>query len=333
MSRERPVVVLCMWGDLAPHLLDEHLPRLRAIADITDAVPLERFDDDRADALLGSAEVLLTGWLCPPLTVDVLDRAPNLALVAHAAGTVKDHVTRDVWERGVRVTTAATANAVPVAEFSLAAILFANKHVFASRERFRKRRTEMLLPGTAGNRNKTIGIVGASRVGRHLIELLRPFDLDIIVSDPLLTPAEAGALGVELASLQELLDRSDVVSLHVPAVPSTKHMIGATELARMRDGATLINTARGSVVDHDALAAELQTRRLNAVLDVTEPEPLPEDSPLFDMPNVFLTPHIAGAAGSEIPRLAEMAIDEIERWSRGEPLQHEVLATDWDRIA
>ena len=134
-------------------------------------------------------------------------------------------------------------------------------------------------------------------------------------------------------SLQELLDRSDVVSLHVPAVPSTKHMIGATELARMRDGATLINTARGSVVDHDALTAELQTRRLNAVLDVTEPEPLPEDSPLFDMPNVFLTPHIAGAAGLEIPRLAEMAIDEIERWSRGEPLQHEVLATDWDRIA
>ena len=137
-----------MWGDLAPHLLDEHLPRLRAIADVPDAVPLERFDDDRADALLGSAEVLLTGWACPPLTGDVLDRAPNLALVAHAAGTVKDHVTREVWERGVQVSTAATANAVPVAEFSLAAVLFANKHVFASRERFRKRRTDMLLPGT-----------------------------------------------------------------------------------------------------------------------------------------------------------------------------------------
>jgi phosphoglycerate dehydrogenase-like enzyme len=333
MTRERPVVVLAMWGDLAPHLLDEHLPRLRDLAELADAVPLERFDDERADALLGSAEVLLTGWLCPPLTDDVLDRAPDLALVAHAAGTVKEHVTPAVWERGVQVSSAAAANAVPVAEYSLAAILFANKHVFASRERYRKRRTEMLLPMSAGNRDKTIGVVGASRVGRHLIELLGPFDLDVVVSDPLLTEAEADRLGAELVSLDDLLDRSDVVSLHVPAVASTKHMIGVAELARMRDGATLINTARGSVVDHVALITELHTRRINAVLDVTEPEPLPEDSPLFDMPNVFLTPHIAGAAGSEIPRLAGLAIDEIERWTRGEPLQHEVFATDWDHIA
>jgi phosphoglycerate dehydrogenase-like enzyme len=333
MTRERPVVVLAMWGDLAPHLLGEHMPRLRSIADVPDDVPLERFDDERADALLGSADVLLTGWLCPPLDAHVLDRAPDLALVAHAAGTVKDHVTPVVWERGITVTTAAGANAVPVAEFSLAAILFANKHVFASRERFRKRRTEMLLPTTAGNRNKTIGVVGASRVGRHLIDLLAPFDLEVVVSDPTLSSADADAIGAELVSLDELLDRSDVVSLHVPAVPSTKHMIGQAQLARMRDGATLVNTARGSVVDHEALLAALQTRRINAVLDVTEPEPLPEDSPLFDMPNVFLTPHIAGAAGTEIPRLAEMAIDEIERWTRGEPLHHEVFATDWDRIA
>jgi phosphoglycerate dehydrogenase-like enzyme len=166
-----------------------------------------------------------------------------------------------------------------------------------------------------------------------VIDLLRPFDLDVVVADPLISPEEADALGVELVSLNGLLERSDIVSLHVPAVPSTEKLIGRDELALMADGSTLINTARGAVVDHDALAAELESRRLNAVLDVTDPEPLPADSPLFEMPNVFLTPHIAGAAGTEIPRLAELALDEIERWACGRPLQHEVLAEDWDRIA
>jgi phosphoglycerate dehydrogenase-like enzyme len=267
------------------------------------------------------------------VTADVLDRAPNLQLIAHAAGTVKEFVTPAVWERGVKVSSAAAANAVPVAEYCLAAILFTNKHAFAASRRYHDRREDMLLPVSSGNRAKTIGVVGASRVGRHLIELLRPFDMEVVVYDPMLDDDAAAALGVESIELDELLRRSHVVSLNVPAVPSTEGMIGARELALMQDGATLINTARGSVVDHDALIAELQDRRLHAVLDVTSPEPLPADSPLFDLRNVFLTPHIAGASGTEIPRLAELAIDEIERWTRGEALQHEVRADDWDHIA
>jgi phosphoglycerate dehydrogenase-like enzyme len=329
----RPFVVLAMFGGLAPHLLGESFDRLQTIAEVPDLEPLERFDDDRADDLLGKADVLLTGWLCPPVTDAVLDRAPNLRLIAHAAGTVKEHVTPAVWKRGVRVSSAAAANAVPVAEFTLAAILFANKRVFRFHERYLARREEMLLPLDAGNRAKTVGLVGASRVGRLVIELLRPFDLQVVVADPLLPSDEADALGVELVTLDELLERSDIVSLHVPAVPSTEKLIGRDELARMADGATLINTARGSVVDHDALSVELERRRLNAVLDVTDPEPLPADSPLFDLSNVFLTPHIAGAAGTEIPRLAALAVDEIERWTRDMPLEHEVRAEDWDRIA
>ena len=170
-------------------------------------------------------------------------------------------------------------------------------------------------------------------MGRHLMALLGSFDFDVVVFDPLLTADDAAALGAELVTLDELLERSHVVSLNVPAVPSPENMIAARELALMRDGATLINTARGSVIDHDAFIVELTAGRLHAVLDVTTPEPLPADSPLFDLANVFLTPHVAGAAGSEIPRLAELALDEIERWTRGEPLRHEVFAADWDRIA
>jgi phosphoglycerate dehydrogenase-like enzyme len=110
-------------------------------------------------------------------------------------------------------------------------------------------------------------------------------------------------------------------------------MIGAAQLSRMRDGAVLVNTARGSLVDHDALEGELVSGRLSAVLDVTDPEPLPKSSPLYELPNVFLTPHVSGAAGTEIARLSELAIDEIERWANDDPLLHEVREADWDRIA
>lgn len=335
MSAEptRPTVVLAMLEALAPHLLGETMARLETVADVPDPVPIERWDDDRADALLARADVLLTGWLCPPIDGHVLDRAPRLRLVAHGAGTVKEHLTPEVWARGVRVSSAAAANAVPVAEFCLAAILFANKHVFESIAGYHDRRQEMLLPLSAGNRAKVVGVVGASRVGRHLLELLQPFDLDVVVHDPFLDAGAAAELGARLVSLDELLEQSHVVSLNVPAVPSTAKMIGTEQLARMRDGATLLNTARGSVVDHDALLAELTTGRLSAVLDVTTPEPLPADSPLFDLPNVVLTPHIAGAAGTEIPRLAELAVDEIDRWARTGTLEHEVLLADWDAIA
>jgi phosphoglycerate dehydrogenase-like enzyme len=136
--------------------------------------------------------------------------------------------------------------------------------------------------------------------------------------------------GVEL---DELLAASDVVSLHAPSLPSTRHMLDARRLALLGDGATLINTARGALIDHDALVVELLTGRIDAVIDVTEPEVLPPDSPLYDLPNVVLTPHIAGALGVEIRRLGDSAVDEIERYAAGEPFAHPVTAADLERIA
>jgi phosphoglycerate dehydrogenase-like enzyme len=127
--------------------------------------------------------------------------------------------------------------------------------------------------------------------------------------------------------------RSDVDTLHAPALPETHYLLDARRLALLRDGAVLVNTARGALVDPEALVRELVAGRIDAVLDVTEPEVLPPDSPLYELPNVFLTPHVAGALGSERARLVELALDEIARFVRGEPLQHEVRLEDWDRIA
>lgn len=334
---ERPTVVLAMLDRVAAWVLtDAHMERLRTLCDVPDAAPLLRFDDERARALLARAEILLTGWGCPRIDETVLPQAPTLRAIVHAAGTVKGHVAEECWDRGIAVTSAAAANALPVAEFTLAAILFANKRVFRLQQRYREERAFRLWaeeePGL-GNYRKTIGIVGASMIGRRMIELLRPFDLAVLVYDPFLTGEEAASLSVEKVELDELLRRSDVVTLHAPALPETEHMIDARRLALLGDGATLINTARGWLVDMAALEAELGSGRIDAMVDTTEPEVLPADSSLYTLPNVFLTPHIAGSLGAETWRMTDMALDEIERYVRGEPFLYGIHREDLGRIA
>jgi phosphoglycerate dehydrogenase-like enzyme len=184
-----------------------------------------------------------------------------------------------------------------------------------------------------GNFGKRVGLVGLSRIGRRLAQLLQPFDLEVVAWDPTLDAATIADQGATATELDELLESCDVTSLHAPLLPETHGLIDARRLALMPDGATLVNTARGGLVDGKALERELVSGRLRAVIDTTDPEVLPSDSPLYDLPNVFLTPHIAGAQGAETRRMADLALDEIERFVRGEPLVHEVRREDWSRIA
>ena len=186
-------------------------------------------------------------------------------------------------------------------------------------------RTERVAPDLTvddaidGGYGTVVGILGASATGRALLEMLAPFDLVVLVADPTIDAAQAAALGVDLVDLDTLFDRSRVVSVHAPLVPETHHLVDARLLSRMGDGATLVNTARGAVVDHDALREELLTGRLRAVLDVTDPEPLPDDDPLWDLPNVTLTPHVAGSQGAELRRLGRSAVDEVRALVEGRP--------------
>ncbi len=332
----RPSIAVAMLAGLdhaafGPH----HWDRLDAIGHVLDRAPLTDLDDDRSRAVLAEAEVLLGHWGCPALSADVLAHAPRLRLFAYGAGTVKWQVTDALWERGIVVTSAAPANAVPVAEYTVAMILLTNKGALLFRERLRDPDAVVpLVPSRVGNVAKTVGIVGASFVGRTVIELLAPYDLHVALYDPFVDGPTADALGVELiGDLNELCARSDVLSIHAPDVEATRGMIGATQLALLRDGATLINTARPALIDQDALISELQNGRIAAILDVTTPEPLPSDSPLLGLANAFVTPHIAGSMGTELGRMADLAIDEIERFARGEPQRYEVRRADLDRIA
>jgi phosphoglycerate dehydrogenase-like enzyme len=318
---------------LTPRSLD----RLASSCTVVDAKPLQDLTGERALHVLRHTEILITGWGCPPVTPEVLATAPNLKLIAHAAGTVKGFLSPEVFEAGIVVTHAADANATPVAEFTLAAILFANKQVFRFRDIYRadrnRVRTSPLTCEPIGNYRRTVGIIGASKIGRCVIELLKPFDLNVLLYDPFVDPQEAGALGVELLSLDELMACSDVVSLHAPALPATCGMIDRRRLALMRDGATFINTARGIIVNEAALIDELRTGRITAIIDVTDPEVPEPASALYELSNVLLTPHIAGAIGTERTRLGDFIVAEIERYVAGRPLTAAITQTALERMA
>nr|MBA3687197.1 hypothetical protein [Planctomycetota bacterium] len=181
-----------------------------------------------------------------------------------------------------------------------------------------------------GSYGATVGLIALGAIGRRVADLLRPFDVRVIAHDP---HASAPA-GVEMVGLDELFRRSDVVSLHAPDIPATEGMIGAAQLRLLRAHATFINTARGRIVRQDELIAVLRERPdLQAVLDVTWPEPPPSDSALHDLPNLLLTPHLAGSQGNEVLRLADWMIEECARFLRGEPLEHAVSAGMLEQMA
>ncbi|GAA2154131.1 MULTISPECIES: hydroxyacid dehydrogenase [Glycomyces] len=309
-----------------PKLFPEpNLRRLQAVLDIDPDHVVRDFGDPRAAEALAETEVLVTGWGAPPLDPETLARAGKLRAILHSAGSVQ-WVDRAVHERGIAVSSAADANAVPVAEYTLGTILLAGKNLFGLRDRFRAERGFVIGQDhtDSGNYGRTIGLIGASRIGRRVIELLRHFDFEVLLADPHVAPEEADRLGVRLVGLDKLFAASDIVSVHAPDLPETRRLVNAERLAAMKDGAVLINTARGALVDTDALVAELATGRISAIIDVTDPEPLPPASPLFDLPNLFLTPHVAGSQGNELARMGRFIIEEAERLAAGEPLVHAV---------
>lgn len=324
---QRPQALFAMAPEHVPQVFPpEVLARLREFVDIDPALVARDFADPGVREALARTEILITGWGCPRIDEAVLDAAVRLRAVLHSAGSVKSFATPGIWRRGITVSTAAAANALPVAEYTLAMILLAGKDVLAARDRLRTSRTNPgwgVVPGI-GNYGRRVGVIGASRTGRRVLELLRPFDLRPALTDPYVQEEDAAALGAPLLSLDDLLRTSDIVTVHAPETPETHHMIGRRELALMPDGAVLLNTARGALVDHDALVAELRTGRLTAILDVTDPEPLPADSPLYDLPGAFVTPHLAGSQGNELARLGRSVTDEAERLLTGGELAHAI---------
>jgi phosphoglycerate dehydrogenase-like enzyme len=284
--------------------------------------PQTRDSIARNPSVLREVEVIFGGWGMPVLGPALLLKAPSLRAIFYAAGAVGSWMTQEAWDRGIVVTTASDANSIPVAEYTLAATIFSLKHGWSLMRRTRCDRDYPDRNNAPGAFGSTVGIVSLGAIGRRVRALLKPFDLRVIAHDPFVTDAEASALGVELVSLAELFQQSDVVTLHTPELPETRGMVAGHHIAEMKQGATLINTSRGGLIREEEMLDVLERRAdLHAVLDTVCDEPPPKQSRLYSLPNVMLTPHIAGSVGDECRRMAKYMVEELERYVNGRPLK------------
>ncbi|MES2463097.1 MAG: hydroxyacid dehydrogenase [Armatimonadota bacterium] len=277
-------------------------------------------------SLLADVEVIFSSWGAPILDPEFLAAAPRLRALFYGAGATGGMIHPQAFERGIVVTSAAAMNGIPVAEYTVASIIFGLKQAF----RFaREIKAEGAYPRgkhhVAGAYGSTVGLVSLGAIGRAVCERLKMLNVSVIAHDPFVSPEEAVALGIELVSLQDVFARADVVSLHTPWLPETERLIRGSHFAAMKEGTSFINTARGAVIAEDEMIAVLTERPdLTAILDVTFPEPPVPGSPLYTLPNVFLTPHIAGSLDGECLRMGQEMVAEFERWIRGETLHWQI---------
>jgi phosphoglycerate dehydrogenase-like enzyme len=279
-------------------------------------------------------DVVVSGWQTPPLDIASRER---LGLVVHSAGGFRTVLRQSVFDAGIPVSQAGSdpmARAVAECAVALTLMILRELHSYdramqTSRD-FDASRQPALSTSITGASH---GLVGLSRTGQWHARLLRALGCtDLIAHDPYWESEAAASLGVRLVSLDEVMER-DVVALHAPVTAETTGMIGREQIARMRDGAVLINTARSAIVDMDALTGELVSGRLRAGLDVFDEEPLPADSPLYGLPNVVLTPHVAGGTVQARHAMGRAVVDEIERFAQGKPLQFEVRPAEVARLS
>lgn len=332
-----PIVYIALDQPLSNDLdLDAQLDRLEGLALVERWAGPGRVTPAALADALGRAEVLLTGWGTPPLA-QLEDWSPErwaLRLVVHTAGTVKYLLPPVAVERGLLVTHANESLAEAVAEFTLGAIITERRRAFEAARRLREGRPPQPIASMHEVRGSSVGVIGASAIGRRVMKLLAPLDVTLLLYDPFCSPVDAAAYGATLLGLHELLQRSDIVTLHAPVTPATLGMLGAAEFAAMRDGALFVNTARGRLIDADALLRELQSGRISALLDVTDPvEPLPPGSPFFALENCVVLPHLAGISVEARLRQGTIAVDETLRYLRGEPLRYPITRERWDTMA
>ena len=271
------------------------------------------------------ADIAITSWGNNPIDEDILSVCPNLKLVAHAAGSVKPVVSDALWEKGVRVISSACPLGEGVAETALGFSISASKN-------FYNLNTSVKSGGwNEGKENirelfdLNIGVIGAGWAGKHYIKLMQNFYVDVYCYDPFVSEDTLSSLGAKKVELDWLLSNCDIVSIHAPSIPSTYHMINKDTLGLMKKDAVLINTARGTIIDEEALYEHMAEGNLKyACIDVFDPEPPVKENKLLTLDNVIVTPHLAGLAQNGLKRIGTFVCEEVAHFLEGKPMRGEV---------
>lgn len=334
-SRSRPKAAFLMDPTSQPLIYGPaELRELRALTELDETVIPFR-DWSRHPEVLADAELLFSGWSAPLMDEAFLRAAPRLRAVFYGAGSVRYFLTPAFWARGIVITSAASANAVPVAEYTLGAVLLSLRQFWGRSAQAKAGRGwgdhTRPIPGSF---RATVGLLSFGAIARAVARLLEAFDVKVLVHCPYLQADEAAAAGVERVGLDELFERSDVVSVHTPVLPETIGLVNGRRVASMKPDATLINTARGVILNQPEVVAVLRARPdLHAVLDVTDPEPPQPGDPLLDLPNVTVTSHIAGSHGRDCQRMGHYMVEELKNYLAGRPLRWQVTREGLDRMA
>jgi phosphoglycerate dehydrogenase-like enzyme len=287
---------------------------------------------------LAGADGLVTTWDSPVFGPELLDVASRLRVVGHCGGEVKGRFARDLFTR-LTITNAPDPMAEPVAELALAFTLAAVRRLDEHRESLRQPSSRVYTRihryGLDGEtlRGRTVGLVGFGRIGQAVARLLRPFGARLLVHDPYAKAAHVDRYEGTRTSFARLLRASDVLVLAAALTDATRGLLDRRRLSLLRTGATVVNVARGGLVDLDALTREVRRGRLRCALDVTDPqEPLPLRHPLRRLPGALVTPHV-GAAGRDVRlQMADIVLDDLERFFRGQRPRRGVTVTQLDRM-
>lgn len=291
----------------------------------TDAAVCHKDDLFKTPDRFKDTEYIFSTWGMPIFTEDEIKTyLPSLKAVFYAAGSVQDFA-RPFLNCGIKVFSAWAANAVPVAEYTVAQIILANKSFFKTM-RFTDWVSEITTSKNyPGNYDVKVGIIGAGMIGKIVIQKLKDYNLDVLVFDPFLPYDTAQKLGVKKVSLETIFAECQVVSNHLADNEQTKGMLDGKLFEKMLPFATFLNTGRGAQVVENDLINVLKARPdLTAILDVTYPEPPEKGSELYTLANCILTPHIAGSLGNEVRRMGKYMMEEYESFIRNEPCKYEV---------
>lgn len=319
---------VCKEGGRLPYVYrDEQVAAIRKLVELPDSIITEKNFREYA-GFLKDVEVIFCTWNMVEFSKEEIEQYfPKLKLVLYAAASVQ-YFARPFLELGIKVLTCHRIMARPVAEFTVSSIVFGNKGSFLTMRRYAsegyaagKNLISQVYPGIYRTK---VGILGAGAIGSLVIQMLQNYSVDLMVYDPFLSPERQQALGLERTySLEEIFENCQTISNHIANNPQTVGLLNYHLFSRMKDNACFINTGRGAqVVEADLIRALKEKPLRTAILDVTDPEPVPPDSEFFQMENVFLFPHIAGTSQQEVLMFSNFMIEQLVHFQQQEPFDH-----------